>query len=403
MPQTARRTRPLTLLATTLACTAGCAQFQRQNSQSWLAEPLRASNESEEAFAVKAAFWYPLRDIVTLGPFARAFFGDPAWNVNDDGGVDDSSFYTNRIVTDVLPEELADNPWNVPRPRPPWQIVKRKTGGATRGLIARDALGRTFQLKLDHPDYADLGTSAEVIGARLMYLLGYHVPPVFLVNIAGTGDQRFDGRRASASLYLEGNVLGHFPFDWFRYRREMRAARLACGWINDVDRAANNNLVVVRDGRAYYYLIDFNSSLGSWNGRPKEPWQGRCYRGDGLWPCWRRLFPQSDPHQLVVSPAVGRFNADFDPRTWRPNLPNTAFDHMTDDDARWMAERLAALPEVHIRAAVAAACFSDLADADYVLSTLLERRNRILACYGSSPNRASAEHPDTSASQTEQR
>ena len=49
MPPPPRRMRPLTLLVTTLACTAGCAQFQQQNSQSWLAQPLCASNESAAA------------------------------------------------------------------------------------------------------------------------------------------------------------------------------------------------------------------------------------------------------------------------------------------------------------------------------------------------------------------
>jgi hypothetical protein len=384
-----RRVRPLILPVAALACIAGCAQFQQQNSRSWLAEPLRASNESAEAFAIKAALLYPLRDIITLDPLARVLLGDPAWNVNDAGGVDDSSFYTNRTARSPAGDADA-NPWNIAPPAPPWTVVRLTTSGPTPSFVGRDATGRTFHLKFDHPDSPELGTSAELIGARLMYLLGYHVPPVFVVDIAGTGDRRFDGRRASASLHVGGDIRGHFPFDWFRYRREMRAARLACGWLNDTDRAANNNLVVVRDGRAYYYLVDFNSSLGSWSGRPKEPWQGRCHRSDGLWRCWRRLFPQSapdgyDPHQPVVSPAVGRFDADFDPRTWRPNLPNTAFDHMTADDARWMADKIAALPDTHIRAAVAAARFSNPVDADYVLSTLLKRRQCFVEAYGTDP------------------
>ena len=182
-------------------------------------------------------------------------------------------------------------------------------------------------------------------------------------------------------------MLGHFAFDWFRYRREFRAARLASAWINDTDRAPNNGLVVLRQERAFYYLIDFNSSLGSWNGVPKEPWQGRRYRGDVLWSWWRGLFPQSsddgyDPNQRIVSPAVGRFETHFDPRTWQANLPNTAFDHLTDDDARWMARKLTAITEAQIRAAVEAARFSNPADQDHVLGTLLERRRRILDSYG---------------------
>ena len=379
--------RPVTLLLVCLASIGGCAELDQHNRGTWLGQPVRARNQPAEALAAKAAFWYPLRDLVTLEPMGRLLFGDRAWNVNDTGGVDDSSFYTNRPTAEPSPEPSAASLWSVPPPQPPWSIVKVKAAGATDGFVGRDAGGRTFLVKLDHPDYPELGSSAEVIGARLMWLLGYHVAPSFVVTVSGTGDPRFDGRRASASLYIEGQVLGHFAFDWFRYRREFRAARLACAWINDTDRAANNGLVVLRQERAFYYLIDFNSSLGSWNGQPKEPWQGRRYRGDVLWSWWRGLFPQSSddgyaPNQRIMSPAAGRFDAHFDPRTWQPNLPNTAFDHLTDDDARWMARKLAAIAEAQIRAAVEAARFSDPADQDHVLSTLLQRRRRILDSYG---------------------
>ena len=65
--------------------------------------------------------------------------------------------------------------------------------------------------KLDHPDYPELGSSASVIGSRILWALGYNVPPVFAVRIEGTGDDRLDGRRAVASLYLD-NVRGHAKF-----------------------------------------------------------------------------------------------------------------------------------------------------------------------------------------------
>ena len=173
------------------------------------------------------------------------------------------------------------------------------------------------------------------------------MPPVFLLCINGTGDPRFDGKRATASPMIP-DVLGHFQFDWFRHRRELRGLRLAAAWLNDTDRGPNNNLVTQVDGAAHYYFIDFNSALGSWQGRPKEPWRrlalcggfGRGPRGlaDGGF----------DPARIQSTatgglPGSGRFDADYDPLTWAPQVANGAFDRMTSEDRDWMIERIARL------------------------------------------------------------
>ena len=249
--------------------------------------------------------------------------------------------------------------------------MKRKTGGTTRGFVGRDESGRKYLIKPDRLVWPELG---------------YYVPPVYLTTISGTGDPQFDGRRASASLYIEAHIHGHFPFDWLRYRREFRAARLACAWINEVDRATNNGLVATRDGRTYFYLLDFNSALGSWNAVPKEPWQGWRYRSDPGWSWMRTMLPGLNrdgyhPHQPILAPAIGRFDAAFDPLAWRPNLPNTAFDHMTTEDAQWMARKIRAIPDSVLRQVVESARYSDPEDSEYVYQVLIERRKRILDVY----------------------
>ena len=58
----------------------------------------------------------------------------------------------------------------------------------------------------------------------------------------------------------------------FRMRRAVRALRLVAARLNDTDRGDNNTVAIVEDGRAICHLVDFNSGLGSCNGRPKEAW-----------------------------------------------------------------------------------------------------------------------------------
>ena len=343
---------------------------------------MRASHNRVGRSYFKSSILVPARDILTLDPLWRAIFGDEAWNA-DGAGVADSSFFTNRSAADLTPERVARGACGESPPQPPFAIQKVKTRGATAGFIGTDAGGRTFLFKLDHPDYPELGTSTAIIGSRILWALGYNVPPVHLVQIEGTGDRRFAGQRATATLFLD-NVRGHFNFDWFRYRREMRGLRLASAWINDVDRVGTNTLVVVADGHATLHLIDFNSCLGSWQGLPKEPWRGWRHQGQFWW--WLAQIgtfglarPEPDPHQPVISPAVGRFTAEhFDPLRWRSQWYNSAFERMSPADARWMAAKISTLGRAHIQAIVAAANLSNPADAEYLVNALLDRQQTIL-------------------------
>ncbi|MFH1111147.1 MAG: hypothetical protein V1790_18415, partial [Planctomycetota bacterium] len=143
-------------------------------------------------------------------------------------------------------------------------------------------------------------------------------------------------------------------------------------WINDSDRIGSNTLVVERDGQATYYLIDFNSCLGSWQGRPKEPWRG--YRH-----AWYLLPAAPHPSPPLISPALGRLAADFDPLRWLPQAPNNAFNHMTNADAAWIIARIARLDRPHLEAIVAEAWLSNPRDADVLVETLLRRRQAIIA------------------------
>ena len=62
----------------------------------------------------------------------------------------------------------------------------------------------------------------------------------------------------------------------------------------------------------------------------------------------------------VEYPSIGKFERDrFDPRTWRPQTPTTAYMELRDDDAFWAARRVAAFTDELIRAAVHTGEYSD--------------------------------------------
>jgi hypothetical protein len=69
----------------------------------------------------------------------------------------------------------------------------------------------------------------------------------------------------------------------------------------------------------------------------------------------------------------------FSPGGWRPDYPNPAFDDRTERDIRWGARIVAGFTDEHIRAAVAAAHYTDPRAAEYVARILIERRDKIVA------------------------
>lgn len=372
---------PCLLLATTLW---GCTEFRYDNTATVFDRPPRTSRDSVANIWLKTCYLYPVRDYLTLSWAGRVLAGDKAWNTDPDGHVADGPFIVDRKIATLALEEVRSGPCLAPPPRAPWRIVKPKDQGGTEGFVGQDADRRTFFVKFEAPDYPELGTGAEMIGSRIYWLLGYHVPPTYLITVQGTGCPRYDGHRATASELVPGKVLGLFKFDRYRMRREVRALRLAAQWLNDTDRVDNNTLTAFQDGKAMGYLLDFNSCLGSWNGRPKDPWRGSRYAWDveqqivGLLTFGLLLPPEQNTP--ITSPALGRL-AD-DPkgggRAWRPQNPNTAFDRMTAEDAHWMAERILAITPEQIRAIVSTAEFSKESDKEGVLNLLQIRRKGLL-------------------------
>jgi hypothetical protein len=218
-----------------------------------------------------------------------------------------------------------------------------------------------------------------------------------------TADGRF---RTLASRFLEGIPVGPFNYAGTRpddpndvipheHRRELRGLYVVEAWLNQTDTKSGNSLDMfildprspedeeaARFGYLRHNLIDFGSSLGSSAVRPHTARHGQENEFDlaaigkrfitlGLW----RLPWQSET-DTVFPPSVGYFSSrGFDPVSWKPNMPNPAFDNVTDRDGYWGAKLVMSFTDPQLFAAVEAGRYSDPQAARIILRTLQERRD----------------------------
>jgi len=240
--------------------------------------------------------------------------------------------------------------------------------------------------------------------------------------------------RVAASKILEGEILGPARFKRFRDCAEIRALKLAYAWVNNIDAKDHNSLLVWNGKETVGYLIDFGTSLGADAGLagPKDPCAGWLNIVDVQEGALKLVtlgahHPPCDVTAPPVSPGVGRFTpyhggrparqggeewrgrpeglfqrprplgrgtgftAHLDPERWKPYAPNLAFKEMHDDDARWMARRMARLSTAQVEAAVSAGRYSHPGDAAYLVATLEERREAIIRQYLEAPPAAEKE------------
>ena len=344
-----------------------------------------------------------------LGRIARKLAGSstPARNFSE-GEPAESSFFTDRDIARVSPADVRQGPTQpAQRAMAPFTITRIKEEGKTAGFFVTDAKGARFLFKLDIAGYPELLTGAEVVTSKLLHLLGYYVPSYEILDVRvedlSVGEQvekgeeelreHLEGRirngrlRASASRFLEGEILGPFRFKQHRDCTECRALKVACAWLNHTDTKDHNTLMVWTGSKAMGYLIDFGTSLGADAQRgPKRPCQGWHYDVDLPHVTAEVLTfglhdDGCDPREPIVSAAVGRFPSAFDPRRWKPYAPNLAFEELTEPEARWMAARIAQVSRAQLEAAVAAGAYGDPADADRLVEILQHRQRVIMDAY----------------------
>jgi hypothetical protein len=356
----------------------------------------------------------------------------PAPNVTPLDEIQDSTWWENRIgARDITAEEMRRGP-NAPIGPDldgPWMVVRAKTQGVTPGFTIEDPRGDRFVIKFDPFDYPELATGAEAICTRLFWALGYHVPQNYLVNFdpailqiaedakVGSGKKKRgmtredmqiildkvprnpDGTlRAIASRLLQGKPIGPFSFLGTRkddlndviqheHRRELRAYRVFCSWVNHNDSREINTLdmYVEEEGRHFvkHYLIDFGATLGSRSYNNNLRSEGYEYIIDfGIWAksfltlgLWTRPWTQIEYPEIR---GLGRFEAEhFVPQEWKPDYFNPAFSRMNPRDAFWAAKLVMRVDDDLVRAAVESAEFSDSRATSALVEALIARRDRI--------------------------
>ena len=398
-------------------------------------DPILVDKDSEidarEPRTVRLSDYYDFLENTFSPPWERLL--KPAASANSLGDVPDSSWFQNRHGRlRMTKEELAQGPnsGKGPADGEPWVVIQGKSEGITPGFRIRDSLGDSYVIKFDPLTNPEMATSSEIISTRFFYAMGYYVPENYLVffrrdqlrvdpaaeisvglgpprqmterdlddlllRVSRTSDIRF---RAVASKLIEGRPIG--PFKYFgtrrddpndviphEERRELRGLRVFSSWLNHDDSRAVNTLdtVITRDGRRFvrHYLIDFGSTLGSGSVQAQKPragweylWQPRAVIRRtvtlGLWdsPWIRVRYPNL--------PSIGRFESKvFTPQDWRPEYPNAAFENSLPDDDYWAARIVMAFTDEDIAAIVRAGGLTDSQEEQYLIQSLIERRDKI--------------------------
>ncbi len=378
----------------------------------------------------------PLGQLLSPGTFVKEMFGGPpARDVNRLGQVPDSAWFVNRIGRRpvVNAEAFTGAAGDSGLAAGPLSVISGKLDGVSAGFVVRDSANQVWYLKLDHPAFPQLSTSAEVISSRLLWLAGYRVPAMQAFDVerarfvldpkARTKDAYNRSTPLTAALLARllyntnpdskgrirvlisrqppGQVLGPFSYAGQRgddpndtiaheHRRSLRALWLFSAWLNNTDTRDANTLDMFvptePDGRGIieHYLIDFGDSFGSTGLGEKAAVEGWEYLID--WPTiFTNLlslgirYPVYERARRSSIREVGLFEAKrFEPDDWKPTLPNPAFSMRTPDDVFWAGSILARIQPDHVRAAVAAGHYKEEGASAYVVETLLARRNKLL-------------------------
>ncbi len=378
----------------------------------------------------------PVTRMLDIARFARGISGHPreAANVDEHDQVrQPSTWWQPRIgFRPVTIDQMLKGPGPGTGPAPGrWTVSHGKDQGVTPGFQVKDSAGDKFLIKFDPPGFPELANQVAVVGSRLLWAAGYNVTDeavssfrledldvasdatysdtrgkkrpftrAYLEQLLSRVDRRPDGRYPClASRFLAGKPLGPFAYAGRRrddpedlipheLHRELRGLWVVCAWLNHADSRGPNSqdMWITEHGRSFvrHYLIDYNAILGSGDDSRHAYQTGSEYYVDcgvmgphliglGLIPSpWEHSVDPQMPSAGFVESKV------FDPSHWRPDYPNPAFDDRTERDVRWGATIVAGFTDEHIRAAVAAAHYTDPHVADYLTRTLIERRDKLV-------------------------
>jgi len=415
---------------------ASCAADHRRYP---LSEPIWRDDDQRPQKKVPEEYFSPL-----VWEGVRASIFDPivnffavdhsgeALNVNALDEVPDSSWFENRLgKTELTPEQVARGPCEGPPldPSQPWTVVGAKLDGQTPGFRINASDGRRYLLKFDDDLQPERATAADVIGSKIFYAAGYHVPcnqivyfeesvlqvpqggekeahkitPEQVHSILQFAPKEKDGRfRAMATELISGKIIGPWTYQGTRdddindvvpheHRRELRAEYVLAAWLNHFDSRDGNTLATFVDapggGFVKHYLIDWGDTLGSlWPIDAMSRRLGYSYYFD--FAHVGRDFvtfgvverPWEKVHFGPAGVTLGYFDDDsqFVPDEWHDGFPNAAFSRMTERDAAWMTRIVARFTDEHIDAAVKQGQFTNPIVASEASRILKSRRDKIL-------------------------
>lgn len=348
--------------------------------------------------------------------------GLPAQDVNAVDQVPKSSWFNPRLgFREISPQEMVTGPEQIGPPKPPVRVVRAKHRGRNPGFVIADSRDRLYLVKFDPPNFPGVETTTAFIVNRLFWAFGYNVPEDYTfyfnsaeVPIDSTADiteeevqlvlgsvaPPQDGLyRATASLLIDGIYLGPIddkgtreddPNDRIPHqdRRVMRALKVFGAFTNQTDIRIDNSLDVYEetDGKGFvrHYLLDFGESLGAHGTERGRLWDGFAHVFS-----FREMFGNIATLGLRVNkwehigytpwPSVGTFEADlFEPLKWKEAYPFEPIRKARPDDCYWAAKIVAELTREQLAALVSAANYPEPEAADYVLETLLKRRQKII-------------------------
>jgi|GEM_PF-2378497 len=380
-----------------------------------------SSNEYEEGFYYyNSLFRRPIINALTFKRSPRS--GD----VNSFDHVPGSSWYSPRLGYRTLStDEILHGPEVNGPPELPFIVIKVKDSGSNPGLLVKDQRGLIYMLKFDVPGFEGIQTTTDYIVSRLFWAFGYNVPEDYQLflkpsDILPNPEKEITEEkiryilsqvpppnesghfRSTASQFIEGQVLGPTSEEGVREgdlndiirhedRRTLRALRVFCSFLNHSGIRVDNSLdtYVGAEGNGYvkHYLIDFGEAFGGHGAEHNWLWDGYRYRFQ-----FKQMFSNLFSLGLVIQdwehlemtefPSVGAFESNiYDPSKWNETYQYLPIQKSLPDDNYWAAKILTALERNQIEAIVHSASYPDEGATEYVINTLLERKEKTIDYY----------------------
>lgn len=236
-------------------------------------------------------------------------------------------------------------------------FVKEETGGHSKKYRITDAAGNTWVAKVG--DEAQSETAA----VRLMSAIGYKTDINYLVpslNIPSVGTFQNVRLEARPKDMKRGDTWS-WKDNPFKGTREFQGLKIMMAFLNNWDMKEANNVIISKDGKAYYVISDLGVSFGKTGNK-------------GLPIFWRIGRSRNEPEhyaeaEFVTGVKSGKISFNFNGKN------DGSLGDIKVEDGRWLADLLGQLSDKQIEDAFRAANYSD-ADVALLASSV---KNRIRA------------------------